>query len=681
MAADAKRVDAPASGISNIATILDLLGGQKSSQTTTSDTSALKGILGNLQGGQDYDALLKSIFTQAGGQIPGLTAGLANSLGARTGNNSAVSTALGKLLETTALKGQQQTAQLQQNNQQLQVQAAAAIANGNKTTTGTSGLNQGKAAQNLAILGAGSKLLDSGIGKTVTGKAKSLWDSATGETPADLPQQFDTSPSDFAQLDQVSAPADFAGGGSDVADFGNMDFSNFLDSSIVDSGTDAFVNAAADNVADAPYEDIAAMFGFADGGLVGRDEKKVDYPSSKTTQPSNMAGSPQAYADGGEVQIRREDIHTNRTNYITDQIDRENTARKNYESARGTPDESYRLANLKEEYARTARALKQPDAGAGKGNGYADGGRVEPKVGTKAPVKSGGTGGGLSKDSVESTTKDANLGTITLKLDTSQMRAQGGVPKIEKGLKDAGAYADGGIIQSAGGRRSSAPSYTPDDIYKTAAIQSPLEALNPLQQRRNATGDTADGNGGGGSGVGVSSAVPNAPTAQSATVGNTIGAMIGKVITNLALGPVPGLVANAVASSGTAANNAQQGLTPSVTVGPISFDTAADASDSPDPDGSSAGGVGTSAGNEGDADGGNGSPDSGGTTSGDSGGDGYSNGGKIAGKGTGTSDSITAKVSTGEYIVPADVVQSLGVRFFDELKNHFHTPAEIQNAS
>jgi hypothetical protein len=50
------------------------------------------------------------------------------------------------------------------------------------------------------------------------------------------------------------------------------------------------------------------------------------------------------------------------------------------------------------------------------------------------------------------------------------------------------------------------------------------------------------------------------------------------------------------------------------------------------------------------------------------------NGGKIQGPGTGTSDSIKVNVSNGEYINSADVVQKLGVDFFDQLQKQFHTP-------
>jgi hypothetical protein len=66
----------------------------------------------------------------------------------------------------------------------------------------------------------------------------------------------------------------------------------------------------------------------------------------------------------------------------------------------------------------------------------------------------------------------------------------------------------------------------------------------------------------------------------------------------------------------------------------------------------------------------------------------YANGGQIKGPGTGVSDSIPAqsasgpiKVANGEYIVPADVVNKLGVGYFDSLLDKFHTPAAVQRAA
>lgn len=46
---------------------------------------------------------------------------------------------------------------------------------------------------------------------------------------------------------------------------------------------------------------------------------------------------------------------------------------------------------------------------------------------------------------------------------------------------------------------------------------------------------------------------------------------------------------------------------------------------------------------------------------------GYEGGGEVDGPGTGTSDSVPASLSNGEYVIPAHVVSYLGTKFFDDL--------------
>lgn len=72
---------------------------------------------------------------------------------------------------------------------------------------------------------------------------------------------------------------------------------------------------------------------------------------------------------------------------------------------------------------------------------------------------------------------------------------------------------------------------------------------------------------------------------------------------------------------------------------------------------------------------------------GDGGGD-YADGGLVSGIGTGISDSIKVRskqpggkmirYSDGEYVIPKDVVDALGVHHFDSILDAFHTPASLQ---
>lgn len=52
--------------------------------------------------------------------------------------------------------------------------------------------------------------------------------------------------------------------------------------------------------------------------------------------------------------------------------------------------------------------------------------------------------------------------------------------------------------------------------------------------------------------------------------------------------------------------------------------------------------------------------------------------GKVSGPGTEVSDSIDAKLSVNEYVLPADVVEAIGIDKLDSLVKKYHTPASIQ---
>ena len=127
------------------------LFGGATTTTNPGNIAPLQQVLAQLQA-QDFNALLQSIFQQAGGQIPGLQAAYGNAMGARSGGNSAVQAALNELLKQTALAGQQQIAQQQAQNFQTQGQAAANIAQATRGTQTTQGADLGGIAKNLLLL-------------------------------------------------------------------------------------------------------------------------------------------------------------------------------------------------------------------------------------------------------------------------------------------------------------------------------------------------------------------------------------------------------------------------------------------------------------------------------------------------------------------------------------------------
>jgi len=112
-------------------------GGQTQTTTSTANIAPLEALLRRLQGA-DYRATLEAIFSQAATSIPGLQQRLVHAVGARSGSNSAMEAALKQLLATTATQAQKTLVEQQQENQRIQANAAANIAQstrGEKRTT------------------------------------------------------------------------------------------------------------------------------------------------------------------------------------------------------------------------------------------------------------------------------------------------------------------------------------------------------------------------------------------------------------------------------------------------------------------------------------------------------------------------------------------------------------------
>lgn len=601
--ADPKRVDPSTGGIGNIAELLNLLGGQKSTTTTTADTGALQNVLGQLQGA-NYEQLLQSIFQQAGGAIPGLQAARANAVGARTGRNSVAATAMDKLLQDTVLKAQQQLVQQQLANQNLQVQAGQGIAGATRNQSTKAGTNLGQAGTILGIGQGIGKFLDTGLGKQVAQKGKNVWDTLTGG--------FGTG---AESVGSAVGPVDF-GGASGIGDFNYSGIESF-DPSIGDwfSGGMDLASSAASSFWDTPMTfadsfsgDTGGFFadlwdGFADGGLVGRDNKRTTNIFQRTREERERAAG-LTETESKQVEEKDKNKKKEKSNYVDEKT----------------------------------------------GIRFANGGKVD--------------------------------------------------------------------VRSGGGRRSSAPSYTPNVAVRSQAIQAPQGILNPamfaagMQPQKFSPEDI----------MGQDSPNNAGQSMQGLTLGNVANAlgMAGLTIANPAMAlasfmdqamaqqnntaVTPGLqTAMAVAQNNpigiakglmALANNIGIGFDPDGTTSttPSNGFTSAVAeamnADMGDTDGGDAGfgglsGIGDSIGSiGGDAGasgfgmGTGGGFGVGGDSGAGDGGDGWKSGGEVDGPGTGTSDSIKARLSDGEYVIPADVVQKLGVDFFDNLRAHFHTPVK-----
>lgn len=181
---------------------------------------------------------------------------------------------------------------------------------------------------------------------------------------------------------------------------------------------------------------------------------------------------------------------------------------------------------------------------------------------------------------------------------------------------------------------------------------SPIAALTALAHAL-ASGDDADS-----SPVG---------TMGPAEADGTIGAMAG--ITG-----VTDADSDSDAASVSAAPGVGEGLGPASDSG-FSSSSDGDAGASSDAGNGNGSGVGgNSGGDGGDA---GGSSASGGDGGGDGGGD-FAGGGDIQGAGTETSDSISANLSDGEYVLNAEAVKQIGIPFLDKINEMFKpSPAKL----
>lgn len=253
----ADKVTAPSDPLAGIASMLQTLGGNRQSTTTSAgDTTALQQVLGQLQN-QNYQQQLQSIFQQAAGGIPQMQAAFANATGARSGGNSAVQAALQSLLQQTTVAAQQNIAQQQAQNAATQVQAGNAIANATRGTSSrtNSGTNLGQAAQIIAglqlfgkakglfeqgqegqgPLGGIMKAIGGGANSPNTGPALKMADGGLINNPESNPgAQAFVNPSDGM------APGDWTGGVALPEGFANYSdyFANLANNQAAATGAD-----------------------------------------------------------------------------------------------------------------------------------------------------------------------------------------------------------------------------------------------------------------------------------------------------------------------------------------------------------------------------------------------------------------------------------------------------------
>lgn len=568
--ADAKRVPASGTGLDAISGLLELVGTQNKT-TGTAKTGPLEELLRTLMAPQDGTAQLESIFQQAAGQIPKFSAAFANAVGARTGGNSAVQAALSDLLSQTTLAGQKQLAEQDLQRQQVAANAAGNLAQATRGTTTSTNPNYGNAGKLLGGLQIAGKLgLTDKIKENLLGGK--LTDVAGGAGP-------DLSGTIFSPNFSFSTDSALSNLGSSIADSGPSIFSSGLDFSPVFS--DGFFDFAS-NAASSIAPDIASQVGSSFGDSFG----------------DSFSGF---FSDLGKG-----------------------------------------IAGI---------------------FGFEDGGLV----------------------------------------------GRDGAP-----VREPQEYAEGGLVRAGGGRRSSAPSYDPLIRPTTAANNSVVPGLNPARSVPSLSIQLPDRDyeDAGGIGESTSTATQASPEAvaaiglgmqglQGLAIGMALSPVLGPVSAALSqnLG-IPGMALGMLGKSAVV-NALQAAINGSTSAAPSGLGDVGEgdegntpsigdpSNDNPDSapsgsvsigqgandDGSSNGGTSGGSGADGNGPGGTGS----GPGNGPGGNAAWKDGGKVKGPGTGTSDSIHAMLSNGEYVVSDDVVDAVGVEFFDRLQAMFHKTAGGQN--
>jgi hypothetical protein len=575
--ADPKRVDS-GGGVNAVADLLALFGGKQQTTQNTADISGLQALQGEL-GGQDFSGLLASIFQQAAGQTPGLQARMSNAVGARTGGNGAVNAALQKLLQDTTIKAQGQLVQQQMANQQLRGDVAGKIAQGTSGSKTDSGINMKNAATGLGGLQAIGTALKSDLGKKATSGIGSLLgfggDSAAsvGSTASGAGELGSGAFSSIGDGSSVGSLFNFGDLGGAAASGGLFDGA-FTAADTASTASDVASSTDSSWLGGA-WNGVTDFFGFADGGLIGRDGEKIT--------KAQMEDSP-GMADGGAVGVRtgggrRSSVPT----YNPDKV-----------------------IQSRAEQGRTGISPMQ--------------------IPTIESLMGAASGEGNSSSDAAS---NFSLGPVSnAQANNQAVNAFMQALVTQNPLSLAKSLASIGMSQNA---QMSALNEAPD----------PLDAMVAFLQNNVLSPDQASQMG--------SPALTAAANALS--VQNNTDAMTALMsITD---------------AYGTAVSDGDAGLGSTEGSGNDGGNDGAGYGDSGDGgDGSSGGGGG---------DGGSGDGGAGGDGGGDGGsGASFKNGGDLKGPGTGTSDSIPIRASKGEYIVPADVVEKMGVDFFDGLREAMH---------
>jgi hypothetical protein len=694
----APKVATPTDPMAGLASLAQMLGGTKTTQNA-GNIDALQSALAGLKG-QDGQALLASIFQQAGAQIPGLQTSLGNAIGARSGGNSAVAAALQKLMSQTTVTAQDQMQKQQLANLQAQGQIGANIAQATKGTTQQAGTNLGQAGKTLAILsllsksGLMGKEGNGGIFSKLTSSEQAPVSAPTGGALNGSSSQ-PASGGNFSSAPNFSSAAtpsfltnaglsdpQFSGPGQSTVDLSSFNpyqpqesgVQDFISSFSNPTGPQSMVDTSVYNPYSAPMEpsfspvDWAASApsdwqpptdwtAYADGG-------KVNAGAGAGAQKQQMMkASADEMEDSREGAVSKMLLkHMNEMGKMLLEHSKEDKTEESDEGfADGGPVRaggSRRSANPTVDLTPVQRMSadnSRPAASRSSAN-------IAPSVDFGGFMNSGGGSGNDSNGGLNSASTGANPGfgrALGLAANVNALSGITGGPAMPgnvlgtmAGLANAKSEKDAlGVVGTA------AANIAAPGLGSAVSVAMNPSLANGLNLAASFNPATAMAN----LGLGVMGMASLGEIAQNA---------IDLANPNLMMTPTQqmtvsteqnnpnsaGLTSQANAMDGDALGNLM-GLTDAFGTAPTS---------PADSYGDTSGGGGFGSSSTG-ANSGFGGDSSHGTA-------GYKQGGPIDGPGTGTSDSIKARLSDGEYVMSADTVAALGEEFFNQLQAAFHKP-------
>lgn len=610
-------------------------------------TGALEAILAQMSAPGNLQNIVGQLFAQGAAQVPGLTAQFANATGSRVTNNSSLAQALALLQQNIA----QSIAAAAVDQQKTVMTGAAELGKINKTNTET----QTKSAnqKTAAPSGTKDKSIAALLGMTLLNK------TGVGD-----------------KLKGIGAAIP-SGGGSDGAALPNI--------SIGDAGFDGDILGGAGGSPDAFAFDTPVIDGSFNEVGSAFDSPQVFDAASELSGISGFEG----FDFGSGVEIN-----------------------EGFDAA-STAVEAYELADYGEAID-SGSELLYTDADYSEvldfdfGSFFADGGLVgrdgrpvnmvrnRPFMGqTARPLPQLALNASTAPQQTQMKVPQGKLGTSQQKRKRSESivdpQESGGdnpsvsptAPGIPGGINPAKSVAIGLLGLALG----APPAAAVAAALKNAVVQGLVSAMfgRPTTVNTREMGGEEEA-------MGMAAMQGMANETQTIGIGdetNTIGPAPGEEI-----GGIPGAMDEGTGYRGENPNPAE-GAVPSGDSGTPAGDVSAgDATNSGDAMGGAHGGTdggGTSGGGDasaGDssasADGGDGSGDGsggsgdsgggpGGDGSGDGSGNGYKDGGKVKGKATGI-DKKLIHVTPGEYVLPVDTVQYLGLDVLDEIVAATHVP-------